>query len=72
MISDFIVESSETEWKEEKEPVEEEEEDQLAIEDNEYDQELAQLAEEGQLIMGDEVQLSEVEALKIFDDSICG
>ena len=71
MISDFIVESSETEWKEEKEPVEEEEEDQLAIEENEYDQELAQLAEEGQLIMGDEVQLSEVEALKIFDDSIC-
>ena len=72
MISDFIVESSETEWEEEKEPVEEEEEDQLAIEDNEYDQELAQLAEEGQLIMGDEVKLSEVEALKIFDDSICG
>ena len=71
MISDFIVESSETEWKEEKEPVEEEEEDQLAIEDNGYDQELAQLAEEGQLIMGDEDQLSEVEALKIFDDSIC-
>ena len=61
----------ETEWEEEKEPVEEEEEDQLAIEDNEYDQELAQLAEEGQLIMGDEDQLSEVEALKIFDDSIC-